>query len=250
MSTSVPQEIIAAVVAAATAAAPQLPASSPLAIGAPVMDLAALPLPANAATAVVADLGGGVRGTSLVIVPTDLVEALQQSPLGQLDLASAVRPGLAAAAEAFGQAVLDAPLELPIDVALERLAGAGAAVAVPLLDNGQVVVVYAAAISATGAARPAAGGGRRPQRNGGLELLRDVVMEVTAELGRTRMTVRELLSLTPGSVVELDRAAGSPADLLVNGTLIARGEVVVVDEEYGIRITELVGPGADAEGAA
>jgi flagellar motor switch protein FliN/FliY len=75
-------------------------------------------------------------------------------------------------------------------------------------------------------------------------------MEVTAVLGHTRMTVRELLSLTPGSVVELDRAAGSPADLLVNGTLIARGEVVVVDEEYGIRITELVGPGADAAGAA
>jgi flagellar motor switch protein FliN/FliY len=64
------------------------------------------------------------------------------------------------------------------------------------------------------------------------------------------MTVRELLSLSPGAVVELDRAAGSPADLLVNGTLIARGEVVVVDEDFGIRITEIVGPGAGAEGAA
>jgi flagellar motor switch protein FliN/FliY len=67
-------------------------------------------------------------------------------------------------------------------------------------------------------------------------------MEVTAELGRTRMSVRELLSLTPGAVIELDRAAGGPADLLVNGRLIARGEVVVIDENFGIRITEIVGP--------
>jgi flagellar motor switch protein FliN/FliY len=65
-------------------------------------------------------------------------------------------------------------------------------------------------------------------------------MGVTAELGRRRMTVRELLALTPGTVIELDRAAGSPVDVLVNGTLIARGEVVVIDEEFGIRIVEIV----------
>ncbi|QGG96989.1 flagellar motor switch protein FliN [Actinomarinicola tropica] len=74
----------------------------------------------------------------------------------------------------------------------------------------------------------------------GLDLLGGVQMSVVAELGRTRMTVAELLSLAPGSVVELDRAAGSPIDLLVNGTLIARGEVVVVDEEFGLRVTEIV----------
>ena len=65
-------------------------------------------------------------------------------------------------------------------------------------------------------------------------------MEVTVEIGRTRMTVQELLSLHPGEVVELDRAASAPADLLVNGTLIARGEVVVVDEDFGLRISEIV----------
>jgi flagellar motor switch protein FliN/FliY len=54
------------------------------------------------------------------------------------------------------------------------------------------------------------------------------------------MTMRELLSITPGAVIDLDRAAGAPVDVLVNGTLIARGEVVVVDEEFGIRISELV----------
>jgi flagellar motor switch protein FliN/FliY len=78
-----------------------------------------------------------------------------------------------------------------------------------------------------------------------LDLLSNVEMDVTAELGRTRMTVRELLSLTPGLVVELDRMAGSPIDLFVNGTLIGRGEVVVIDEEFGVRITEIVGPGAE-----
>lgn len=73
-----------------------------------------------------------------------------------------------------------------------------------------------------------------------LDLLHDVELAVTAELGRTRMSVRDLLSLAPGSVVELDRAAGAPIDVLVNGTLIARGEVVVIDEEFGIRITEII----------
>ncbi|MGB6056758.1 MAG: flagellar motor switch protein FliN [Microthrixaceae bacterium] len=75
-----------------------------------------------------------------------------------------------------------------------------------------------------------------------LQRLADVEMLVTAELGRTRMNVSELLTLGPGSIIELDRAAGSPVDLLVNNTLIARGEVVVVDEEYGVRLTEIVGP--------
>ena len=80
-----------------------------------------------------------------------------------------------------------------------------------------------------------------PTDNRSLDLLADVEMGVTAELGRTRMTVRELLALTPGSVVELDRMAGSPVDVLVNGTLVARGEVVVIDEEFGVRISEIIG---------
>ena len=65
-------------------------------------------------------------------------------------------------------------------------------------------------------------------------------MTLTAELGRTKLPIREVLELVPGTVLELDRAAGSPADLMVNGRLIARGEIVVIDEDYGIRITEIV----------
>jgi flagellar motor switch protein FliN/FliY len=71
-------------------------------------------------------------------------------------------------------------------------------------------------------------------------MLRDVAMEVTAQIGSTRMTVSELLNLADGAVIELDRSAGAPADLLVNGHLIARGEVVVIDENFGLRITEIV----------
>ncbi|KQQ39743.1 flagellar motor switch protein FliN [Nocardioides sp. Leaf307] len=78
----------------------------------------------------------------------------------------------------------------------------------------------------------------------GIEMLHGVEMEVTVELGRTRMPVRDLLALAPGAVLALDRAAGSPADLLVNGRLIARGEVVVVDEDFGLRVTEILDQGA------
>jgi len=74
---------------------------------------------------------------------------------------------------------------------------------------------------------------------GSLTVLDDVEMLVTAELGRTTMAVRDLLSLAPGMVVEIDRAAGAPIDLLVNGRRIAAGEVVVIDEEFGIRITDI-----------
>lgn len=79
---------------------------------------------------------------------------------------------------------------------------------------------------------------------GPLSLLQDVEMEVTVELGRTTMPIRELLGLQPGMVVELDRVAGAPIDVLVNGRHIALGEVVVIDEEFGIRITEIVDTGA------
>jgi flagellar motor switch protein FliN/FliY len=73
-----------------------------------------------------------------------------------------------------------------------------------------------------------------------LRRLSDIPMELSVELGRTRMTVGETLDLRVGSVVTLDSAAGEPAGLLVNGTAIARGEVIVVDERYGLRVTEIL----------
>ena len=85
---------------------------------------------------------------------------------------------------------------------------------------------------------------------GALERLHDVPVELAVEIGRTRMTVGAALALGPGSIVTLDRLAGEPVDLLVNGRPIARGEVVVIDEEFGLRITEVVGAGGAAEAAA
>lgn len=73
-----------------------------------------------------------------------------------------------------------------------------------------------------------------------LAVLRNVEMELTVELGRAKMSVKALLNLTSGDVIELDRAANAPVDVLVNGTLVAHGEVVVVDDEFGVRIVEVV----------
>ena len=74
----------------------------------------------------------------------------------------------------------------------------------------------------------------------GIELLMDVALEVSVELGRSHMSIGEILALRTGSVIELEKLAGEPVDVSVNGTLIARGEVVVVDEKFGVRITEVV----------
>jgi flagellar motor switch protein FliN len=73
-----------------------------------------------------------------------------------------------------------------------------------------------------------------------LQRLHDVPVELAVEIGRTRMTIGETLALGPGAIVSLNRLAGEPVDLLVNGRPIARGEVVVVDEEFGLRVTEIV----------
>ena len=80
--------------------------------------------------------------------------------------------------------------------------------------------------------------GRGPEMN--LNLILDVAVTLALEVGRVRMSVRELLQLAPGAIVELDRLASEPLDVLVNGVRIARGEVVVVDEKFGIRLTEVV----------
>lgn len=86
---------------------------------------------------------------------------------------------------------------------------------------------------------PPASGGPSPSS---IEMLMDVPLRVTVELGRTQMSVRQVLELQNGAVVELDRMAGEAVDVLVNDKLMARGEVVVVDDKFGIRITEIIAP--------
>jgi len=75
-----------------------------------------------------------------------------------------------------------------------------------------------------------------------LDLLLDVPLDVSVELGRNRMTIQDLLALGPGSVIELDKVAGEPLDILINDRLVARGEAVVVNDKFGVRITDIVSP--------
>ena len=73
-----------------------------------------------------------------------------------------------------------------------------------------------------------------------IELIKDVPLEVTVELGRTKKSIAEILDFAPGTIIELDKIAGEPIDVLVNGKFVARGEVVVIEESFGIRVTEII----------
>ena len=81
-----------------------------------------------------------------------------------------------------------------------------------------------------------------PSNEVNLDVVLDIPVSISMEIGRTKISIRNLLQLNQGSVVELDRLAGEPMDVLVNGTLIARGEVVVVNEKFGIRLTDIISP--------
>lgn len=231
------------VLAAVTEASAQIPSPEPLVPDAPGPDPAAAALPEPPGAAVVATVVGDVEGTVLVVVGTEFVEALQGTPFGDLEPAQALRPALEAIAAALGAQLDGSPAAVEVEGCLE-LVGGGTTVVVPLLAGDAVQVLVAVRVTAMPEPEPAAAAARQTAggaaKSWGIDMLRDVEMEVTCELGRTRMTVRQLLALAPGDVVELDRLAGSPADLLVNGTLLARGEVVVVDEAFGLRITEIV----------
>lgn len=84
--------------------------------------------------------------------------------------------------------------------------------------------------------------GEKDTAHSTLELILDVPLEITAELGRTRMIINDLLQLGQGSVIELNKLAGEPLEILVNQKLIARGEVVVVNEKFGVRLTDIISP--------
>jgi flagellar motor switch protein FliN/FliY len=264
LGTATPQQYAEA---AAAAVARALPAVQPLT---PAAAQPGTPHVISAfAGAAVVDLTGPVPGRVGLLVAADLVQALESSPLQGLDLGAATQPALDAAAAALGGTASAArTVDLALAVAelgepftAVPLVGAGIAAAVLLPDatlaaaatapridppsdqlteqpiDPPVPTVSAPTGTAPTAAAPAAP--VTPIRRD-IQMLHGVVMDVTVEIGRTRMSVRDLLALAPGTVLELDRAAGSPADLLVNGRLIARGEVVVVDEDFGLRVTEIV----------
>jgi flagellar motor switch protein FliN/FliY len=257
-SIAAPAAVDEALAAAAGAACEVLPATVDW--SGQTVDDTAPAAPGTGAQAVAATLPG--LGRLVLAVAAPLAQELQGGPPPAEDLLDGLRPAFTAAAGAFG--VPASALADYGEVDVTQLApGAGEEAHGLLLVDGDthratLSFVAPAAVSAGGSANvadhefaplpaPAGGSGStggasaRSGFGGPIELLHEVEMGVTVELGRTRMLVRDILDLSPGSVVELDRAAGAPIDVLVNGTLIARGEVVVIDEEFGIRITEVIG---------
>jgi flagellar motor switch protein FliN/FliY len=120
--------------------------------------------------------------------------------------------------------------------------GVGPSIAEALLLLPRSALPAAAAQAAPAAAPGAAREPGGPKNGNGIELLLDISLPVTVELGRTRMMIRDILQLAPGSILELDKLAGEPVDIMINDKSIARGEVVVIDENFGVRLTSIVTP--------
>jgi flagellar motor switch protein FliN/FliY len=109
-------------------------------------------------------------------------------------------------------------------------------------------VAEAATAAATGAAPTPAK--KAPTNTRTLEFLMDVALQVSVEVGRARMTINDLLQMGPGSVVELEKIAGEPLDIFINGKAVARGEAVIVNEKFGVRLTDIISPEERVEGIA
>jgi flagellar motor switch protein FliN/FliY len=166
----------------------------------------------------------GATSADLVAVAGEAVAQAIAGAAG-LSLADAVRPALEAAGATLGTGVVDDAVEAPVADALAS----------------QDVRTFAL-VDAVGTAVAWFGIRIRPSAPS-VPHQRQTASDVAgpaAGIGRTKLPVRQVLDLVPGTILELDRAAGAPADVMVNGRLVARGEVVVVDEDYGIRITEIV----------
>ena len=112
-------------------------------------------------------------------------------------------------------------------------------------DKENVTELFEGAAEA-GAAEPAEGG-LDQKRDRNLDLIMDIPLRVTVELGRTKMVVRDLLNLGQGSVIELNKLAGEPMEVHVNDKLVARGEAVVVNEKFGVRLTDIISPSERVE---
>jgi flagellar motor switch protein FliN/FliY len=117
----------------------------------------------------------------------------------------------------------------------------------PALQAGAPDAVPAEAGAAAGADAGAAGSSDAKKAGAtptvqSLDFILDIPLKVSVELGRTRMSIREILELGQGSVIELSKLAGEPLEILVNEKLVARGEVVVVNEKFGIRLTDIISP--------
>jgi flagellar motor switch protein FliN/FliY len=225
------------ITATGRAAAERLAALLPTAVSLTVAELNPAQAPDASATAVRAHFVGSTSA-DLMVVAHDAIAAALASAGDDVSAADALRPALEAAAATLGSGVLDTAEVVLLgdfltDPDVESFALVG--------DDGAPQAWFAirVRVSAPQAVTQHVPMDAAAERSR-MRLLHDVELVLTAEIGHTRLPMRQVLDLVPGTVLELDRAAGSPADVMVNGRLVARGEVVVVDEDYGIRITEIV----------
>ncbi|MEV7635437.1 flagellar motor switch protein FliN [Pseudarthrobacter enclensis] len=197
----------------------------------------ALSAAAHAPQAVTAAFVGAVTADlALILADRSFLAAAGGASSGLVSAVDVLRPAMEAAATVFGAGVLGelreedagALLSDPETAVFELAGGAGPAgwFAVRVREHGTVNDVQRTSADVSVPAR--------------LGLISNVEMSLTVEIGRTRMSVRDALALEPGKVIELDRSAGAPADVLLNGRLIAHGEVVVVDQDYAVRITRIL----------
>ena len=229
MTTVAPTTLAGWLESAAAAAVGSLTVGEALHADAPQVGLRDLGLP----VAVVVRFGGAVSGEFAVFVDEQVAEALRTATIGSLDIADALAPALQSIATALGSGALGVAQAVDTATAISRVGAYRESGAVTLSGTSGIRAAVAVGLDEAHTAH-------EPSPIDRFELLRGVEMQASVELGRARLTINDLLSLRSGEVIELDRAAGELADLFVNGRLIARGEVVVVDENYGLRITQLV----------
>jgi len=216
-----------------TALVPALPTTEAV-VAEPLVGTPDVPAGAVAVTATFV----GARSADLLLVIADGASLAEAGGAegGRVTAADVLRPALEAAATPLGAGVVAEPREVP---AASALAEPGPAT-YELRAAGRVVGWFG--VTVRSATEPANAG----TVDSRLGRISNVAMDLTVELGRVRMSVREVLALEPGAVIELDRSVGAPADVLLNGRPIARGEVVVVDQDYAVRITRILDPEENA----
>lgn len=231
---------------AAERLAAQLPTPAALHVSGIVPSQAAKPYAPLAITATF--VGAVTADFALILVNRSFLAAaggaLQGAlPGGAVSAVDVLRPAMEQAAEVFDAGVLG---ELREEDATGLLSDSQTAVfelrQSPAGDGGSTFGWFAVRVREHGTVQdiPAARAGQAGTVSSRLGLISNVEMALTVEIGRTRMSVRDALALEPGKVIELDRSAGAPADVLLNGRLIAHGEVVVVDQDYAVRITRIL----------
>ena len=176
----------------------------------------------------------GIHWAELALVLSARAEVALRAAggAGQFALTDAMRPAFEAATAELGEGVLG---EVSEKASIPLFLEPGAAVYHLVDDAGQEPFAWLAI-----KVRRSATNGIGALSAGKLGRIHDVEMALSVVIGRTRMSVAHVLGLEPGHVVDLDRSAGSPADVLLNGRLIAHGEVVVVDQDYAVRITKIL----------